>query len=377
MTHLTKALFDKEMKRNYEPPRERNSFMLKRNVKLVASGIYLPKRRVSSQEIDEKIGKPVGTVENASGVRFRYFADPIAECSGWMGARAAEQALEKAKMNFKDLDAVICASGTPQQILPSTASFILKEMNELNAGIPAFDVSSTCVSFITGLDVASSLIAAGRFNRILIVSTEAGTVGIDYTHVESAGLFGDGACAWIVEMDSVGTSEILSSDLATYPSGADLCRVEGGGTKYHATRWHKDEDLHRHLFKMDGRKSFRMATETVPILIDKLLREATLVQGRTQQSLNLPLSLPLSLKDMKIIIPHQASGSAMALIQRRLNIPDEKWMNIIQDHGNMIAASIPLALHYAVEEKRLERGDLTLLVGTAAGFAVGGLVLRY
>lgn len=336
----------------------------RRKIKLVASGRYIPKRVVPASEIDALLGLSEGSSERMSGVAKRHYADPVLESSSVMGAKAAKLALENAKLSFKDIDAVVCASGAPQQTIPCTAALIQEQLGELESGKPAFDINSTCLSFVVGLDSLSYMLDAGRYERILLISTEIASVGINYEHAESACLFGDGAVAWVVERTPTAEySEVLYSKLETYASGADTCRIEGGGTKYHPrnnSKYSEEENKLRPLFHMDGRKVFKQASQVAPEFF-----------ARVQKESGLDL-----LKDIALFIPHQASKSGMEIVRRKLEIPDEKFMNILSDHGNMISASIPLALSYAVEQGRVKRGDKVMLLGTSAGFSIGCVIFE-
>ncbi len=338
---------------------------LTRKIKFVSSGRYLPKRVVPGSEIDRILGVSEGTSERMSGVAKRHYADPVEESSSRMAAEAAKIALKNAKLSFKDIDAVICASGTPQQTIPCTAALVQEALGELESGKPSFDINSTCLSFVTGLDTISYMIEAGRYNRVLLISSEIASVGINYEHAESACLFGDGAVAWVIEKTPAGEySEIVYAKMETYSSGAETCKIEAGGTKYHPrhnSQYDEKTSALRALFHMDGRKVFKQASTVAPEFFAR-------VQKETEMDL---------LKDIQLFIPHQASKSGMEIVRRKLEIPEDKFMNILENHGNMIAVSIPLALSYAVEQGRIKRGDKVMLLGTSAGFSIGTVIFEY
>jgi 3-oxoacyl-[acyl-carrier-protein] synthase III len=168
-----------------------------------------------------------------------------------------------------------------------------------------------------------------------------------------------GAAVVIERDDNPSGSKILASNLATYIEGTHMAEVKGGGTKLHP-REYRETNKTDFLFHMEGEKMFRLSMKYVPGFFAALLKAAN-----------------CKLDDIKMIIPHQASLTAMKLIQRKLCIPDERFMITIQEYGNTIASSIPLALHDAISQGRVKRGDLVLLFGTSAGLSVGGLVLEY
>ncbi|MGF7046634.1 3-oxoacyl-[acyl-carrier-protein] synthase-3 [Paenibacillus sp. DS2015] len=329
-----------------------------RKISILGTGKYLPSKTVTSQEMDTMLNVPSGWVLRKSDVHTRHYAGT--ETASSMGAHAAHAALEAANLTFENIDCIISASGTTEQPLPCMASLIQRAMGQGTSGIPSFDINSTCLSFVVALDVISYMIEAGRYNKVLIVSSEIASVGLNYNNKESATLFGDGAAAVIVgRSNEHSSSAILSSGMETYGDGAHLSEIRGGGTKLHAKQYAVD-NAEDYLFDMDGPEIFKMTYKKMPTFVDKLLAEAD-----------------SRIEDMKIVIPHQGSAMAMKLISRKLGIPKDKLMYITPDHGNTIAASIPMGLHEAIVQSRIHRGDRIMLLGTSAGLSLGGMIIDY
>ncbi|MBD2310733.1 beta-ketoacyl-ACP synthase III [Desertifilum sp. FACHB-1129] len=327
-----------------------------RRVKILSTGKYLPKKQVTAQELESRLGLPPGWVEKKSGVLVRHFVD--GETASEMGAFAAKDALVTAGLSINEIDCIICTSGIPEQAIPCTAALIQKHLGAGDSGIPAFDINSTCLSFLTGLDMVSYLIAAGRYSRVLLVASEI-AMGLDWNDKESCTLFGDGAAAAIVaKTEETDTSRILASNLETYSKGAHLTECQGGGNKHHPQEYASHPETF--LFRMDGRGVYRLASERLPGFFAGLLQASG-----------------LRMADLQLVIPHQASLMAMRLLRKQLDIPEEKLMVIAHNHGNTIAASVPMALHEAIAQGKLQRGDRCMLLGTSAGFSVGGIVLEY
>ncbi len=329
----------------------------KRPLKILSTGSYLPKRVVTGFEVDQKLGLSRGKSEEMTGIaERRYVTD---ESASEMGAYALMGALEKSGIKYEDIDAIICASGTMEQAIPSTGALIQRALKRPNVNIPCFDVNSTCLSFVTGLDLASSLLATDRYKTIAIVSTEVASVGLNPAQHEAYALFGDGAAAVIVQKpESTESAGVIHASMKTFSEGASYCRIEGGGSRVHPSNDRFDEE--KFLFSMDGRKVFRLVLETIPEFFEQTMKDSG-----------------LTLDDLSLVIPHQASGAGMELVRRKLNIDSSKYMDILAKHGNMIAASIPLALHYAIEQGRIERGEKVMLMGTSAGMSIGIVVLEY
>jgi 3-oxoacyl-[acyl-carrier-protein] synthase-3 len=331
-----------------------------RPVALLGSGLHFPRRKVHAAEIESTCGLNPGSVAARTGVETRHFASAAAgETASSLGAEAAREALGAAGLRFADVDLLLGAAGTSQQPIPCTAALIQRALGEGESGKPAFDVNCTCLSFVAALDVAASLIAAGTYRRILIVSSEVGSPGLDWRQAETSALFGDGAAAFVVGPANDPGQGIVHAKLATYGTGADHCRIEGGGTALHATACHK-ENRPRFLFQMDGPAIHREASRRLPPFVKSFLREADTDLG-----------------SIDIVVPHQAGLLPIEIIRRKLGIAQERLIVTLADHGNLIAASIPAALHLAIQAGQVRRGQRVLLLGTSAGFSMGALLLQY
>lgn len=318
-------------------------------VQIVGTGIHAPPRVETAAELAPRIGVSPEWIEQRTGVLRRHLAD---EPMHKMAARAARQALA----GGGPPDLVINASLTPIQLIPDSSVFILEELGL--AGRPAFSVHATCLSFVVGIQTAAALVHAGTFRRVLVVSAEQGSVSRDYSQPESAALIGDGAAAAVVEPTPAGQdSAFLGFAMATWPEGAAHTELRGCGTRRHPNDPRTEPA--DNLFQMSGPNVFKMALRKVPPLIEGLLAQA----GVTPD-------------DVKLVVPHQASGPGMRAYEK-LGFPTERIVNIIGEYGNCIAASVPMALALAVEQGRLQRGDLVLLMGTGAGLSVAGALLRW
>lgn len=328
-----------------------------RKIKITGTGVYIPQSCISSQalaskmQIDEKVLQKMG-------MKTRYYANSIEKAS-YMGAQAAKNALNDAKLTLDDIDLLICASGTMEMPIPCTASLIHKELQP-SQPLPAFDINSTCLSFLTAIDMVSYLIEANKYRNVLIVSSEIASVGLNYNDLESASLFSDGAAAVVVSQSPSNESNcIIASNMNTYSAGWNHCMIPGGGTGYPPEKWVLDKD-EMFQFHMNGKEVFKLALQVLPDFVSQLF-----AMGNT------------AMDEIDIVIPHQASLSAMNILQKKLMIKSERMINIVEDYGNMIAASIPMALHQAIKTRKLFRGHRVLLLGTSAGISVGGMILEY
>lgn len=325
-------------------------------VKITGMGHYLPRNKVLSTELDSKLNLPKGSVQKKSGLISRHFASAD-ETTSYMGAQAALMAAQQAQIKLTDVDAIISACGVGEQPIPCTSSLIQKQLGLEKSGIACFDVNSTCLSFVSAVDIASYLIDGGRFERVLIVSSDIASAGLNWQDMETCTIFGDGAAACVLEKSN-GSSRILSSHHETHSVGSTYCQLEAGGTRIPPKEQLKN--IEQGLFYMEGKKVFKLASQLIDSLMKNLLGKAN-----------------LEMEEIDWFVPHQASLLAMHHVQKRLNIPAEKFVSIYPHHGNQIAASIPTALSTLIDSKQLQRGHLVLLLGTGAGIAAGGMILEY
>jgi 3-oxoacyl-[acyl-carrier-protein] synthase-3 len=328
-----------------------------RAIRLLGTGAALPTEELTSDELDRRLGLSVGTVFKKTGVRRRFVETRSAAA---LGAEAAHRALGAAGLALADVDCLIAASGTPDQAMPSNGALLHRAIG-LPGRVPAFDIGSSCLSFLVALDTAACLIDAGRYRRILIVSSDIASCGLDWGKLEASGIFGDGAAAALVGPTDAeeGGSALLASSFATLSEGAHTCEIPGGGSRHHPGRI-DGPYLPLTLFRMDGKAVFRLAAEKLPGFLAALLKDAG-----------------LSLAEIPVVIPHQASLHALQYLRRRFGLRREQVIEIFAERGNQVGASLPSALHEAIASGRLRRGDPALLIGTGAGVQLGGMVIRY
>lgn len=333
--------------------------MKKRALRVAGTGMTLPGRPVTAREIDARAGLPEGWTAQHSGVLTRHFSD--GESAIQLGARAVTEALRDAGLKLEDLDAIVSVSGTMHQPIPSNAALLAGELGPGTEGMRTFDINSTCLGFLTGMDLVSAQLAAGSFRRAVLVASELASVGLDWTEAESCSILGDGAAAVIIEAvepeaGGIGPG-VAAAAFGTWARGAALTEIRGGGSGQPAGLWETSRPAD-YLFHMDGRAVFKLAAELLPDFVRTLFSK----HG-------------FSWQDFDLIIPHQASLTSLALLRRRLGIPEERFMIYAQDYGNTIAASIPMGLHLAMKSGRVKGGSRVLMIGTSAGFSLGALVL--
>jgi 3-oxoacyl-[acyl-carrier-protein] synthase-3 len=319
-------------------------------IKITGVGLYLPPQIETAEDIAPKIGKSVEWIIKKSGVKERRISTIDVD---QMGAIAGKEALGTSS----EPDLIINASGVPKQTIPDTSTFFQREMGF--EGIPSFSIHCTCLSFIAALNTAGSLIHSGTYKRILIISSDRGTRGRNFSEPESASLLGDGAAAVVLEPSIENEpSELLYFDMKTFPSCANLTEVRGGGTHKHPQD--PNTTLADNLFTMDGPAVYKIARKEVYRMMLKTMKNTGFKR-----------------EDVDWVIPHQASGKAVDAYVSTGGFAEEKVVSIISEFGNCVAASVPMAFATAVKDGRIKRDDLLLFIGTGAGLSAACALVRY
>lgn len=329
-----------------------------RRICICGTGAATPATLVRSEEIDQRLGLPLGTVFAKSGVSTRYSSTD--ETAAELAVQACQQALNNSGLSWDDIDCLVATSATMDQALPFNAAMVLAQVGARSRPIAAFDVGASCMSFLTGLDTMSYLVDAGRYQNVMLVSADIATFSLDWRHVHVAALFGDGAAAAVIRRSGPDeASTLLASSLQTFTEGAQHCRIPAGGSRHHPDRTAQSiKELA--LFQMDGPHIFKLAARELPRFTQSLLDSAG-----------------LAMSDVDVVVPHQASRLALDHLRKRLKIEKDRMVDVFLRFGNQVGASLPTALHHAVSGGQLRRGQKVLLIGSGAGMALGAAALVY
>jgi 3-oxoacyl-[acyl-carrier-protein] synthase-3 len=319
--------------------------------RITGTGSHLPPRRITNADLVEQLAN--GGVETSdqwiverTGISARHFAADDVQCSD-MALDAARHALKAAGRDASEIDLIIVATSTPDMVFPSTACIL---QNKLGAnGCPAFDLQAVCSGFIYGLAVADAMIRAGSARCALVVGSEVFSRLLDFSDRTTCVLFGDGAGAVVLEASE--TPGILASDLHADGKHVGILCVPGhvsGGVASGTP-----------LLKMDGQAVFKLAVGVLEKSARAVLEKAGLVAT-----------------DIDWMVPHQANIRIMQSTARKLQLPMEKVVVTVDQHGNTSAASIPLALDHAVRSGQVKPGQTVLLEGVGGGFTWGSILLK-
>lgn len=272
-----------------------------------------------------------------------------------MLSAASQRAIEKSGLDVDEIDCFIAAPAVGVQPIPSTAALLHERVApETNAF--SFDVNSTCTSFITALNMASYMVHASSYKNVLIASGDVGSRFLNPKQRESYELFSDAAAAVVLSSTDKKSQGVLASIERTWPQHAHDTEIRGGLTAFPPERY--SDNPEEYLFDMDGITALRGIARVVPSLFSEFYSASG-----------------LEVNDFDVVIPHQASP-ALSLVMKKLAIPEGKYVDRVQSHGNMVSASVPFILNSLLEEGRLKAGDKALLCGTAAGLTVNILALE-
>ena len=324
------------------------------HVGIIGAGMYVPEKRLTNHDLEKMVETSDEWITTRSGIKERRICAPD-EMTSDIAAKAGLKALEQAGMKPDEVDALICATFTADTPCPSTACHIQAKIGAKNAF--AFDVSAACTGFVYSMAVAKSLILNGVCRNALVFGAEAMSKFTDYEDRTTCVLFGDGGGAVLVQANAP-QGRILSEYLGADGGMAEHIIIPAGGSRHPAT--HETIDQRLHYIKMSGNEVFKFA---VRILVHSL-EEGLERCGR-------------SVKDLKLIIPHQANYRILNSAAKKLGIPQEKMFNNIAYYGNTSAGTIPIALTEALEQGKIQKGDLIALVAFGGGMTWGSIIIEW
>ena len=316
--------------------------------RIVAANLHVPPTIESAADVAQRVGCDPQWIVQQTGVLRRHVADDDCDPAE-MAAEAARSLVAKAKPDW-----ILHASATRRQSIPDTSVFVQRELGL--RGVPAISVQATCLSFLAALQMADGLMSAGRAKSVLITSAELPCRVRNYAEAESSALLGDGAAAVLLDW-SPEPSCVEYFAMETWSEGAEYAEIRGGGHRF--LPYAANTTAEDNLFHMDGDLLLRHGVPRMKRFVQRIWDE-----------------LNMGPADIDLVIPHQPSATSLRVLER-LGFPPERVVNVLAEYGNCVAASMPMALATALAEKRLQRGDRILLLGTAAGVSLGAAVLRW
>jgi 3-oxoacyl-[acyl-carrier-protein] synthase-3 len=324
------------------------------NAGILGTGHSFPDGLLTNADLERIVETSDEWITTRTGIKQRHKAAPD-EYTSMFGTRAARQALERAGIAPEEIDLIVCATTTPDQIMPSTGVLIQAQLGAVNAA--GMDILAACSGFIYGITMVESMIKTGRIRYALVIGAEVLTKYVDYTDRSTCVIFGDGAGAAVLGPVPEGEG-ILATKIRSDGRYEEQLYCPAGGTKMGTT--HETIDQGMHFFKMKGNELFKVAVRSMADISAEMIAAAG-----------------LTLDDIDVVIPHQANQRITDAVAERLGVDSEKVVSNIAQHGNTSAASIPIAMDECLQSGRIKKGDTVLLTAFGGGVTWGGTVIKF
>jgi len=328
--------------------------MTQQNAGILGMGHAYPEGILTNADLEKIVETSDDWITSRTGIKQRHKAAEN-EYTSQFGSAAAKQALERAGLKPEDIDIIVCATTTPDQIMPSTGALIQAQIGAVNAA--GMDVFAACSGFLYGLTMVESMIKTGQIKYALVIGAEVLTKYVDYTDRGTCVIFGDGAGAAVLGPVPEGKG-ILATKIKSDGRYEEQLYAPGGGTRLGTT--HETIDNRMHFFKMKGNELFKVAVRSMADISAEMVAKA----GYT-------------VEDIDLVIPHQANQRITDAVASRLGVPEEKVYSNIAEHGNTSSASIPIAIDECIESGKIKEGSLVLLTAFGGGVTWGGTVIRF
>lgn len=326
-----------------------------RRVEIKSLATYVPPRVLTNADLEKMVDTNDEWITQRTGIKTRHIVDPGVATSD-LATMAAREAIKKAGLTPDDIGVIIVGTVTPDMLFPSTACLVQAKLGANKAW--GFDLSAACSAFTYALTVGNTIVASGGAQYALVIGADVMSSIIDYTDRATCVLFGDGAGAVVLGPSSDDKVGILDYEHKIDGNGGPALCMPAGGSRMPAT--HETVDQRLHYVKQDGQTVFKFAVRNTGEICERLLKRNNLTGH-----------------DLDLFVSHQANKRIIMSAAERIGMPAEKVIINIDRYGNTTAGTIPLALHTAIEEGKLKKGDLILLTSVGAGFTVGSVLVRW
>lgn len=323
------------------------------NVRIKGMGYFVPKRILTNYELEHMVDTTHEWIVERSGIHERRILDKD-RMNSEMAVSAAKDALTDSGLDAGDIDLIITATITPDYFTPSMACMVQAAIGADKAA--AFDLNAACSGFVYALATGSQFIATGVYKNVLVIGCEGLSKVIDWGHRSTCVLFGDGAGA--VVLTASDTPSIMKFDLGAIGKLGKAITIPG--THFTEEDLEERNNEHAHTIRMDGREVYKFATKTMAASVSNIISECG-----------------MTMDDIDLIVPHQANIRIMQTAAKRLGIGMDRIYSVIHKYGNTSSASIPIALHDAVAEKKVKAGDKIVLTGFGGGLTWASVMIEW
>ena len=315
---------------------------------------YVPPKVMTNADFEKILDTSDEWIRTRTGIRERHVAEKGVATSH-MAVEAAKLLLAQTNTKAEEIDLIIVASVTPDMFFPATACLVQNRIGATKAW--GFDLSAACSGFAYALTVGAQFVGAGTHKKVLVIGSDKMTSILNYEDRATCVLFGDGAGAILLEPAADGEG-ILDFEHDIDGSGGEFLYMPGGGSLNPPSEETVSKKMH--YVHQEGSQVFKYAVRRMAEMAAHIVER----NGLTD-------------KDIALVVPHQANLRIIKAMQERLGVPDEKIMINIDRYGNTTAGTLPLGLRDAVEQGRVKKGDLVLLMAVGAGYTTGGVLLRW
>jgi 3-oxoacyl-[acyl-carrier-protein] synthase-3 len=323
--------------------------------KITAVAGYLPPRVVTNFDLAKRVDTSDEWIRSRTGIIQRHYADPGVATSH-LGSEAAKKVLAQRGISADEVEMIVVATVTPDMFFPSTACLIQDRIGASKAW--GFDLSAACSGFAYALTVGAQFVGGGSHKKVLVIGSDVMTSILNYEDRATCVLFGDGAGAVLIEPAENDSEGILDFEHDVDGSGGCNLYMPGGGSLNPSS--HETVDKKMHYVHQEGQQVFKYAVRRMSELAAEIL-ERNGLKG----------------DDLALVVPHQANLRIIKAMQERIGVPDSKVMINIERYGNTTAGTLPLGMMQALDEKRIKKGDLVLLIAVGAGYTTGAVLMRW
>ncbi|MEN6385796.1 MAG: beta-ketoacyl-ACP synthase III [Phycisphaerales bacterium] len=323
---------------------------------IAGTGSFIPEKQLTNDDLTKMVETNDEWITTRTGIKVRHIASEN-QSTALLATEAAKRAIAKAKISPEDIEMIVTATITPEMVFPSTACFVQDMLGAKKAW--AFDISAACSGFVYGLSIAQHFVISGKYDNVLVIGAETLSKITDYKDRKSCILFGDGAGAAIIKRGSSnGSKGIFYSTSGSDGSGWTSLYCPAYGSRNPVSK--PLEDPNSVFMKINGREVYQLAVRRIIETVENCLTN----NGMT-------------IKDIDLFVPHQMNARIIESVAKRLELADEKVFINIDKYGNTSAASIPIALDECMQQSRIKKGDVVLLVAFGGGLTWGANLIEF
>ncbi|OHB49358.1 MAG: 3-oxoacyl-ACP synthase [Planctomycetes bacterium GWF2_41_51] len=323
---------------------------------IAGTGSFIPEKQLTNEDLTKMVDTNDEWITTRTGIKVRHIASDN-QSTALLATEAAKKAIQSAKISPEDIEMIVTATVTPEMVFPSTACFVQEMLGAKKAW--AFDISAACSGFVYGLSIAQHFVISGKYDNVLVIGAETLSKITDYKDRKSCILFGDGAGAAVIKRGNAnGSRGIIYSTSGSDGAGWTALNCPAYGSRNPVSK--PLENPNSVFMQINGREVYQLAVRKIIETVENCMENCN-----------------MSISDVDLFIPHQMNARIIESVAKRLELADEKVFINIDKYGNTSAASIPIALDECMQQGRIKKGDIVLLVAFGGGLTWGANVIEF